>query len=287
MEKWLEIRKSGDFNKMAQEYGIDPLIARILTNRDIKEADMAAYLQGTKEQLHNPHTLKDADKGAQLVADKIKTGAKIRVIGDYDIDGVNATYILLSGLMRCGANVDAAIPDRMKDGYGINENLIEKAKEDDVDTIITCDNGIAALEAIDYAKEQGMTVVVTDHHDIPYQMQADIKQYLSSKADAIINPKQEECGYPYKELCGAAVAFKFLQVLYEKTGIPVEEADVFIENAGFATVGDVMDLTGENRILVKLGLKALEHTKNPGMRALMLQNNLWDKPLSAYHIDFV
>lgn len=287
MEKWLEIRKSGDFKRMAGEYGIDPVIARILINREVRKEDIMTYLNGTKADLHDPHLLKEVDKAAKLIAAKIEGKARIRIIGDYDIDGVSATYILLSGLTHAGANVDAAIPDRMKDGYGINENLIHKAKEDGIDTIITCDNGIAAIDAIAYAKEQGMTVVVTDHHDIPYVMEQDQKQYLISQADAVINPKQPDCAYPYKQLCGAAVAYKFLQVLYETMHIPVQEADVFIENVGFATVGDVMDLTGENRILVKLGLKALQKTQNPGMHALILQNNLQEKELSAYHIGFV
>lgn len=288
MEKWTEIRKSGDFVKTAKKYGIDPVIARIIRNRDIiEDGDIALYLNGGRADLHDPHLLKDADKGADIIADKIRDGKRIRIIGDYDVDGVNAAYILLAGLNYLGADADAAIPDRMKDGYGINESLIAFAKKDGIDTIVTCDNGIAALEAIDYAKEQGMTVVVTDHHDIPYRMEEDEKIYLSSSADAVINPKQESCTYPYKELCGAAVAWKFLQVLYENMQIPVEEADVFLENVGFATVGDVMDLTGENRILVKLGLRALQHTKNPGMHALILQNNLDGRELSAYHIGFI
>lgn len=288
MEKWTEIRKSGDFARVAEKYGIDPVIARIIRNRDIiEDRDITLYLNGGKEHLCEPHLLKDADKGAEIIAQKIRDGRRIRIIGDYDVDGVNAAYILLAGLERLGADADAAIPDRMKDGYGINENLIGLAKQAGVDTIVTCDNGIAALEAIDYAKEQGMTVVVTDHHDIPYRMEDGEKIYLRSSADAIINPKQETCAYPYKELCGAAVAWKFLQVLYEKMNKASEEADIFLENVGFATVGDVMDLTGENRILVKLGLRALQHTKNPGMHALIVQNKLDDKDLSAYHIGFV
>lgn len=287
-EKWLEIRKGGDFAGIAAQFGIDPVLARILRNRDITEPeDVRRYLKGGRDDLYDPHLLKDADLAAGIVAEKIGQGSRIRIIGDYDIDGVNAAYILLEGLERCGARVDAAIPDRMKDGYGINENLIGLAAEAGADTIITCDNGIAAIEAIHAAKEAGMTVIVTDHHDIPYRMEGQERVYLSSEADAIINPKQSGCAYPYKELCGAAVAWKFLQVLYEKMGIPVKEADIFLENVGFATVGDVMELTGENRILVKLGLAALQHTANPGMRALIAQNQLAGRPISAYHIGFV
>lgn len=288
MEKWIEIRKGGNFMEMAKKYGIDPLIARIIRNRDIiDEKEITEYLYGGKEALHNPHLLKDVDKAAEIIAEGIAGKKAMRIIGDYDIDGVNATYILLEGIRRCGGNVDAAIPDRMKDGYGINEHLIEQALSDGKEFLITCDNGIAAINEINFAKEKGMTVVVTDHHEIPYRNTEQGKGFLRSNADAIVNPKQADCPYPCKGICGAVVAWKLVQVLYERMDIPVEEADIFIENAGFATVGDVMDLTGENRILVKLGLKALEHTKNPGMKALIAKNKLSDKPLSAYHIGFV
>lgn len=274
--------------EMAKKYGIDPLIARIIRNRDIiDEKEITEYLYGGKEALHNPHLLKDVDKAAEIIAEGIAEKKAMRIIGDYDIDGVNATYILLDGIRRCGGNVDAAIPDRMKDGYGINEHLIEQALSDGKELLITCDNGIAAINEINFAKEKGMTVVVTDHHEIPYRNAEQGKEFLRSNADAIVNPKQADCPYPCKGICGAVVAWKLVQVLYERMDIPVEEADIFIENAGFATVGDVMDLTGENRILVKLGLKALEHTKNPGMKALIAKNKLSDKPLSAYHIGFV
>ena len=288
MEKWIEIRKGGNFMEMAKKYGIDPLIARIIRNRDIiDEKEITEYLYGGKEALHNPHLLKDVDKAAEIIAEGIAEKKAMRIIGDYDIDGVNATYILLDGIRRCGGNVDAAIPDRMKDGYGINEHLIEQALSDGKELLITCDNGIAAINEINFAKEKGMTVVVTDHHEIPYRNTEQGKEFLRSNADAIVNPKQADCPYPCKGICGAVVAWKLVQVLYERMDIPVEEADIFIENAGFATVVDVMDLTGENRILVKLGLKALEHTKNPGMKALIAKNKLSDKPLSAYHIGFV
>lgn len=288
MEKWIEIRKGGNFMEMAKKYGIDPLIARIIRNRDITdEKEITEYLYGGKEALHNPHLLKDVDKAAEIIAEGIAGKKAMRIIGDYDIDGVNATYILLEGIRRCGGNVDAAIPDRMKDGYGINEHLIGQALSDGKELLITCDNGIAAINEINFAKEKGMTVVVTDHHEIPYRNTEQGKEFLRSNADAIVNPKQNDCLYPCKGICGAVVAWKLVQVLYERMDIPVEEADIFIENAGFATVGDVMDLTGENRILVKLGLKALEHTKNPGMKALIAKNKLSDKSLSAYHIGFV
>ncbi|MBR1390887.1 MAG: single-stranded-DNA-specific exonuclease RecJ [Lachnospiraceae bacterium] len=289
MEKWIEVRKGGSFAQLGKKYGLDPVLFRILCNRGVvTQADIETYLYGGREKLHDPHLLKDGEVAAELLADAIAQGKKIRIIGDYDIDGVNASYILLKGLRRCGAIADAAIPDRMKDGYGINENLIQAAAEAGTELIMTCDNGIAALDAISFAKQKGMTVIVTDHHEIPYRMDESGTQiWLRSEADAIVNPKQQDCAYPYKELCGATVAWKVLQLLYEKMDIPVEQADEFIENVGFATVGDVMNLTGENRILVKLGLQALEQTKNPGMKALIAQTGLQDRKISSYHVGFL
>lgn len=289
MEKWIEVRKGGSFAELGKKYGIDPVLFRIMRNRGVvTEADIETYLYGGREKLHDPHLLKDGERAAGLLADAIAQGKKIRIIGDYDIDGVNASYILLKGLRRCGAIVDAAIPDRMKDGYGINENLILAAAEAGTELIMTCDNGIAALDAIAFAKQKGMTVIVTDHHEIPYRVDEKGTQiWLRSEADAIVNPKQRDCAYPYKKLCGATVAWKVLQLLYEKMGIPMEQADEFLENVGFATVGDVMNLTGENRILVKLGLKALEQTKNPGMKALIAQTGLQDRKISSYHVGFL
>lgn len=288
MEKWIETRKGADFAAIAARYGIDPVIARIIRNRDIvTEEELEAYLHGDITNLSDPHQMKDMDLAVDLLIEKIGQGKKIRIIGDYDIDGVNATYILLKALQKSGAHVDYAIPDRMKDGYGINEHLIEKAFTDQVDTIITCDNGIAALEAIAFAKLNQMTVIVTDHHDIPYLEENGVRIYKRSEADAIINPKQADCPYPYKELCGAAVAFKFVQVLYEKLQIDGDAVEEFIENAAFATIGDVMNLTGENRILVKEGLKAIRHTRNLGMQALIAQNKLDSSHINTYHIGFV
>ena len=288
MEKWIEIRKGGNFMEMAKKYGIDPLIARIIRNRDIiVEKENTEYLYGGKEALHNPHLLKDVDKAAEIIAEGIAEKKAMRIIGDYDIDGVNATYILLDGIHRCGGNVDAAIPDRMKDGYGINEHLIEQALSDGKELLITCDNGIAAINEINFAKEKGMTVVVTDHHEIPYRNAEQGKEFLRSNADAIVNPKQADCPYPCKGICGAVVAWKLVQVLYERMDIPVEEADIFIENAGFATVGDVLDLTGENRILVREGLKRIHHTNNTGMKALIAQCGLMPEQIESYHLGFV
>lgn len=286
-EKWVVAAKSADFKGIGKRFGIDPVIARVIRNRGLTDLkDIDKYLNGTKEDLYDPHLLKDAEKGAGIIKEKILQKKKIRIIGDYDIDGVEAAYILLKALRRCGALADVVIPDRMKDGYGINAHLIRQAAEDGVDTILTCDNGIAAVEPVQMAKDAGMTVVVTDHHDIPYEEVNGQIRYIPVNGDAVINPKQEDCPYPFKGLCGAAVAYKFVQVLYEKMGVDPAQADVFLENAGFATVGDVMDLQDENRILVKIGLEMLNHTKNPGMKALILQNGLRPGTLKAYHIGF-
>ena len=288
MEKWFVINKGADFAGIAKRFGISPVTARLIRNREVMgDEAIARYLKGGIGELYDPHLLLDSDRLTDILVQKISEQKKIRVIGDYDIDGVMSTYILYKGITRCGGSVDFQIPDRMKDGYGINEHLIEQALSDGKELLITCDNGIAAINEINFAKEKGMTVVVTDHHEIPYCNTEQGKEFLWSNADAIVNPKQADCPYPCKGICGAVVAWKLVQVLYERMDIPVEEADIFIENAGFATVGDVMDLTGENRILVKLGLKALEHTKNSGMKALIAKNKLSDKTLSAYHIGFV
>ena len=288
MEKWVVINKKADFNELGKRFGISPVTARLIRNRDVvTEEEISKYLNGTIADLNNPHLLKDVDYLCTVLKEKIELGKEIRIIGDYDIDGVMATYILYKGLSYVGARVSTKIPDRMKDGYGINEHLIEQAKEDGMDTIITCDNGIAAISEIAYAKQLGMTVLVTDHHEIPYEEVNGKKLFLRSEADAIVNPKQEECTYPFKGLCGAAVAFKVIQVLYEMYQIPVEISYEFLENVALATVGDVMDLVGENRILVKEGLKRIQKTQNVGMRALILQNNLELRRINAYHFGFV
>ena len=288
MEKWFVINKGADFEKLGKEFGISPVTARLIRNREvIGEAAFERYLNGSLKDLYDPHLLKDADRLTDILKVKIEEQKPVRIIGDYDIDGVMSTYILYRGIQHCGGNVSTQIPDRMKDGYGINENLIDQAKRDGMDTILTCDNGIAAISEIAHAKELGMTVLVTDHHEIPYTEENGEKQFLRSNADAIVNPKQRECAYPFKELCGAAVAWKVLQVLYEKMGFALEETYEFLENVAFATVGDVMDLTDENRILVKEGLNRIHRTKNPGMRALIFQNHLEPEQINAYHFGFV
>ena len=288
MEQWLEIRKSGRFEEIGKKYGIDPVVARIMRNRDVTEdGEIESYLNGTTASMGNPWLLKDAKEGAELLREKIQEKKKIRIIGDYDIDGVMSTYILLQGIRELGGVVDVEIPDRIKDGYGVNEQLVEQAVADGVDTILTCDNGIAAKKELEAAKGAGLTVIITDHHEIPYQEEEQERIYLIPKVDAVIDPKQEECTYPYKGICGAVVAWKLIQVLYETMGRDRQEADKFLEYAAFATVGDVMELRGENRILVKEGLKRLNHTENTGLKALIFRNQLQNREIKAYHIGFV
>ncbi len=279
MEKWFVSAKRADFQEIGRKFGIDAVTARLNRNRDVVgDEAVREYLYGSRKDLYAPQLMKDCRKTAEILKEKIAEKKKIRVIGDYDIDGVNATCILYKGLIRCGAEADVEIPDRMKDGYGLNKNLIQYAYEEGIDTILTCDNGIAAVDEIAEAKRLGMTVLITDHHELQERIPA---------ADAIVNPKQPECTYPYKSLCGAAVAYKLMICLYELCGIPVEETDAFIEFAAIATVGDVMDLTGENRILVKEGLKMINQTSNRGLKALIRANGLEDAQISSYHIGFV
>lgn len=288
MEKWVVMAKRADFAKIAQEFGIDPVIARLIRNRDVETMEqIREYLHGKISEIPSPWLLQDMEKAVEIIRTKINEKKKIRIIGDYDIDGVTATYILLSGLKRLGANVDTYIPDRIKDGYGMHEQLVEKAFEDNIDTIITCDNGIAAAKEIEKAKDYKMSVVVTDHHEVPFEDTSQGRVYHIPKADAVINPKQETCPYPNKNICGAVVAWKLVWALYEKANLPQTEILEFLEFAAIATVGDVMDLQGENRIIVKEGLKRILSTKNEGLRALIAANNLEGNTITAYHIGFV
>lgn len=286
-EKWVVSAKKADFQAIGQHFGIDPVLARIMRNRGLTDLqEMNLYLHGTRADLNDPHLLKDADLAAEILREKIKEKKRIRIIGDYDIDGIQSTYILYCALRRLGADADFVIPDRILDGYGLNEHLVTWASQDGIDTILTCDNGISAIDQIHLAKSLGMTVVVTDHHEVPFTEVDGVRREKVCEADAVVNPKQQACHYPFKKLCGAAVAFKLVQVLYEVFGLEVSEADCFIENAGFATVGDVMDLQGENRILVKLGLEMLNRTTNIGMKALILQNKLTMGAIKSHDIGF-
>ena len=292
MEKWFVAMKKADFNGIAEKYQISPIIARLMRNRDvIGDEAIDFYLNGTVEDLYDGLLMKDMDRAVDILKEKIEEGKKIRVIGDYDIDGVNATYILQQGLAGLGADVDTDIPDRIKDGYGLNQMLIDHALEDDVDTIITCDNGIAAMNEIAYGKENGMTIVVTDHHEVPYLEENGEKKYLLPPADAVVDPHRADCEYPFKGLCGAAVAYKLVEVLYRVSGKSEQEVEHLqerlMENVAIATIGDVMDLVGENRVFVKKGLELLKTTKNEGLHALMQCTGVDTANLNTYHIGFV
>lgn len=288
MEKWMVYNKKADFQKIGSEFGIDPVIARLIRNRDIQDMkEIRSYLYGTLAEIPSPWKMKDMERAVQILQKKITQKKKIRIIGDYDIDGVTATCILLKGLKRLNANVDTYIPDRVKDGYGMHEQLIDKALEDGIDTILTCDNGIAAAAEIEYAKKEGLTVIVTDHHDIPFRDTEDGRIWIIPKADAVVNPKQNDCLYPNKNICGAVVAWKLIWTLYERLGIDSDEIWDFLELAAIATVGDVMDLQGENRIIVKEGLKKLSSTSFEGLKALICVNNLEGAEITAYHVGFV
>ena len=288
MEKWMVYNKKADFQKIGSEFGIDPVIARLIRNRDIQDMkEIHSYLYGTLAEIPSPWKMKDMERAVQILQKKITQKKKIRIIGDYDIDGVTATCILLKGLKRLNANVDTYIPDRVKDGYGMHEQLIDKALEDGIDTILTCDNGIAAAAEIEYAKKEGLTVIVTDHHDIPFRDTEDGRIWIIPKADAVVNPKQNDCLYPNKNICGAEVAWKLIWALYERLGIDSDEIWDFLELAAIATVGDVMDLQGENRIIVKEGLKKLSSTSFEGLKALICVNNLEGAEITAYHVGFV
>ena len=280
MAKWVEIRKGADFRAIGEKYGISPFTARLIRNKDIVgDQEIEEYLHGTLEDLHPASLMKGIPEAVDLLEQKIGENAYIRIIGDYDIDGVCATYILLRGFRAAGARVDTDIPDRMKDGYGLNRELVKRAYDAGVDTIVTCDNGIAAVQEIAYAKELGMTVIVTDHHEVQEEL---------PPAQVIVNPRQADCPYPFKKLCGAAVAWKLVGAFWQQMGLPLDDLyDELLMFAGFATVGDVMDLTGENRILVREGLKRLQKTTHPGMSALIEANELARDTLSAFHIGFV
>ena len=288
MERWVLLRKGADFEAIGKKYQISPRLACLIRNRDvIGEEAVDRYLNGTISDLYDGMLMKDMDKAIDILKEKILEDKKIRVIGDYDIDGVNATYILLEGLERLGADVDSDIPDRISDGYGLNRHLVERAYEAGVDTLITCDNGIAAADEISYGKEMGMTVIVTDHHEVPFDEHDGEKRYRIPPADAVMDPKQPDCLYPFKGLCGAAVAYKMMEALWESMGKDSADLDDLIENVAIATIGDVMDLEDENRIFVKEGLQMLRRTKNPGLKALIECTGIDKNSLNSYHIGFV
>ena len=287
-EKWLLRNKKVDLKAMSEKYKISQLLCKLMVNRDIIDENIInSYINPVYKYLHSPKTMKDVVIAVDIIKRKIQENKKIRIIGDYDVDGIISVFILYTALKKCGANVDYEIPDRIKDGYGINENIVKAAYDEGVDTIITCDNGISAIDQIQYAKDLGLTVIVTDHHDVPFIEEDGVRTFLSSQADAIINPKQIECEYKFKSICGAGVAFKLIEALYEEIGMDKEECYKLIEFVAIATVCDVVDLIDENRIFVKNGLEMLNNSKNIGINALKKACGLEDKEITAYHLGFV
>lgn len=287
-EKWLLRNKKVDLKAMSEKYKISQLLCKLMVNRDIIDENIInSYINPVYKYLHSPKTMKDVVIAVDIIKRKIQENKKIRIIGDYDVDGIISVFILYTALKKCGANVDYEIPDRIKDGYGINENIVKVAYDEGVDTIITCDNGISAIDQIQYAKDLGLTVIVTDHHDVPFIEEDGVRTFLSSQADAIINPKQIECEYKFKSICGAGVAFKLIEALYEEIGMDKEECYKLIEFVAIATVCDVVDLIDENRIFVKNGLEMLNNSKNIGINALKKACGLEDKEITAYHLGFV
>lgn len=279
MEKWIIRNRKVDLDKVSKETGSSKFICKLLSNRNITDADkIKDFLFPKIEELHSPYELKDMDKAVRIISEKINSKKKIRITGDYDCDGVISTFILITAFRRLNADVDFVIPDRITDGYGININIIDKAINDKIDTIITCDNGIAAVEQIKYAKENGVTVIVTDHHDIPSE---------KVMADAVINPKQMECNYPFDKICGAVVALKLVQALYKEFNIPDSEHYNLIQYAAIATVCDVVDLVDENRAIVKIGLEQIKNTKNKGLLKLIKEAGLEGKEITTYSLGFV
>ncbi|TJX16135.1 single-stranded-DNA-specific exonuclease RecJ [Tissierella creatinini] len=286
MEKWFIKNKKQDFRQLAKEAGISEIVARLLINRDIyKKRDVDLFLNPELSYLSNPEDMRDMVKAADILYKKIDENKKIRIVGDFDVDGVMSVFILYKGLKKLGANVDYVIPDRIMDGYGINMDIVRAAKYDGVDTILTCDNGIAAIEQINLAKSIGLTVIVTDHHDIPYTDDG-LKVYLKSNADAIINPKQQDCNYPEKTLCGAGISYILVRYLFSRSKDDYE-VDEFLQYAAIATICDVVDLVGENRIIVKKGLEILNRTKNIGLNALIDMCGIKDKEIGVYHVGFI
>ena len=288
MEKWVVAAKRADFYGIAKKFGIDPVLARIIRNRDVVgDPAIDLYLHGGMDDLPSPWLLKDMEKAVEILLEGIRLKKRVRIIGDYDIDGVCASAILYKGFRRIGLCADTYIPHRVTDGYGLNAHLIGQAGEDGIELLVTCDNGIAAHQEVAQAKAMGMKVIVTDHHNIPYEEKEGRRIPVLPPADAVIDPKQEDCPYPFSELCGAAIAYKLISALYERCGLPKEELEESLILAAVATVGDVMDLTGENRIFVKEGLLRLRNTKNPGLKALIECAGLDRNHIGSYHIGFV
>ncbi len=280
--------KRADFNEIAARFCISPVLSRIIRNRDvIGDEAIDMYLNGKVSDMHDPHLLKDADKAADMIYKAVKEGNKIFIIGDYDIDGVCSSYILLKGITFLGGEAMVRLPDRMTDGYGMNMGMVDEALRYGAGMILTCDNGISAAAEVEYANKKGIRVIVTDHHEVPYEDTDGVRNYILPPADALIDPKQSDCPYPYKEICGAMVAYKLLQCVFGLAGQGAELLDDLLMFAGFATVGDVMELKDENRIAVKHALNRMKVTDNKGMNCLIDVTGVDRSRLAPYHIGFI
>ena len=289
MEQWYLYKKKADFNQIGEKFNIDPVIARLIRNRDVVgDEQIQQYLYGELSDISDPFLMKGVKEGVEILKQKVQEGKTIRIISDYDVDGVVSNYILWKAIHDLGGKIDFQIPDRMKDGYGINENIIEKAVEDQIDTILTCDNGIAAADAVAYGKEHGLTMIITDHHDVPFDTdEAGVRKEVLPPADVVINPKQEACNYPYPLLCGAGVAFQFMRAFYQAMEEDESQLEELLSMLAIATVCDVVDLTGENRIFVKEGLRRIKDTQNIGLKALLNVHDLMDKQIQSYALGFI
>ena len=287
-EKWILQTKKADFGEIAKKFNINPIVARVIRNRDVVgDKEIEEYLSTNIDALSSPWLFKDMDKAVDVLKIKIAGENKIRIISDYDVDGICSSYILNKALTNLGANVDIVVPHRVKDGYGINESLIQDAKDAGVDTIITCDNGIAAKEQVDFAKELGMTVVITDHHEVPFVEENGKKEYIIPNADAVVNHKQSDCGYPFKDLCGAMVAYQLMRALYESIGQNQKNLESLLVYGAIATVCDVVPLKGENRTVVKTGLELIKTTKDVGLNALIEACGIKKENIGSYHFGFI
>ena len=293
-KKWVVVAKGADYNKIAADHNISPYLARIIRNRGaVTDEEIDAFLNGGISSMYDPRLMKDMETGVSIAEDAIEAQIPIRIVGDYDIDGVCASYILKKGILSAGGIADVRLPERVRDGYGLNENIIREAASDGIELLITCDNGIAAANEIALAQSLGMSVIVTDHHEVPYEEDGDGKKYILPCADAVIDPKREDCTYPFSGICGAMVAYKFISCLYDLPGIGdmVEDKGAllseFLSFAAFATVGDVMELKDENRAAVREGLSILRNTSNTGMKALIAATGIEAQNITAYHIGFV
>lgn len=295
-EKWMVYGKKADFNGLALKYKISPVTARVIRNRNMTD-DRAfdQYLNGTIDSINSPFLFKDMEKAVDILFETIKNNERIRIIGDYDIDGICSTYILVKAISKFTRNISMDIPDRIKDGYGINKKLIKKAYDEKIKLIITCDNGIAAIDETAYAKELGMKVIVTDHHNVPFDIVDNQMVYKRVQADAVVNHKQPDCTYPFKEMCGAAIAYRFVMAcmlkLKEKQDTRYKLIEAFEKEmiifAGIATIGDVVSLLDENRIIAKAGLSLLKENTNIGLEALINRCELDKNNISSFHIGYI